>query len=197
MGTFAGFGELFSQAELAEDFVEQVVGGSFADNFPDGVGGDAKIKGDQFRSEVGFDGLKGGLGGLAGALEGVLVAGVDCGVEVFLASSPFPSGGTDLVFERFQAFAGAAADADGCCVCLAVGKRFPGKSKRIIAGGEVDFVENDQLGLRRLRPIGFAEIRLGGCAGRILRSVDDAEKEIGLAGAFAASANAFPLDFVF
>jgi hypothetical protein len=50
---FRHFKNLFAYAKLAEDRIQQILGGCFADNFAHGLGGQAEIQSDQFEAEIG------------------------------------------------------------------------------------------------------------------------------------------------
>ena len=47
MNGFDGKSALFPDAKLAENGVEQILGGGFPDHFPDGVDSDAQVHGDE------------------------------------------------------------------------------------------------------------------------------------------------------
>ena len=47
----------FADAELAEDRVEQILGRRLADDFADGVDGEAQVERDEFERGVGAQGL--------------------------------------------------------------------------------------------------------------------------------------------
>ena len=50
--------------------VQQVFGGGLADDFADGVDGDAQVQGDEFEGLIGAQGVEGAQGGGAGAVAG-------------------------------------------------------------------------------------------------------------------------------
>jgi len=97
---------------LAEDHVEEVFGGGFADDFADGVDGDAEVEGDEFEGLIGAEGVEGAEGGDAGAVEGVLVSGIDHDFEHFGFDFARPDEGFDDVFEGVEAGAGETGDGD-------------------------------------------------------------------------------------
>jgi len=103
---------LFSDAELAKDHVEEVFGGGFADDFADGVDGDAEVEGDEFEGLIGAEGVECADGGGAGAVEGVLVAGVDHDFEHLGFDFARPDEGFDGVFEGVEALTGQAREFD-------------------------------------------------------------------------------------
>src|SRR4051795_3752846 len=95
---------LLPNAELAEDGVEEVFGAGFADDFADGVDGDAEVEGREFQGEVLLEGFDGAFGGGFGALEGFLVTGVDHDLEHSGFDLAGPDEALDRVFEFFESF---------------------------------------------------------------------------------------------
>ena len=98
-----GKSALFSNAKLAENGVEQILGGGFADHFSDGVDGDAQVHGDELeicRSAQGGEAL---LEANARAAQGVLMAGVDHHGQHVRADFTAPHGGADGVLESLNA----------------------------------------------------------------------------------------------
>jgi hypothetical protein len=68
---------LFPDAELAKNGIEQILSGSFADNFADGVDGDVQVQCDKLERNVGAQGLESAKGGFASATQSILVTRVD------------------------------------------------------------------------------------------------------------------------
>ena len=66
-----------AEAELAEDGVEQIFGGGFADNFADGIDSDVKVEGNEFEGSVRTQGVERKPGAFASAAQRVLMSRVD------------------------------------------------------------------------------------------------------------------------
>src|SRR5260221_6271127 len=105
---------LLSDAELAEDHVQEVFGGGFADDFAHGVDGDSQVQGDELQGCAGSKGFNGAKRCLAGAVQGVLMAGVDHHFEHFGSNFSRPCQVSDGVLEGFDSLTGKAGDANEC-----------------------------------------------------------------------------------
>ena len=153
----------------AEDGVEQVFGGGLADDFSDGVGGDAQIQGGEFKAQAG--GQRGGRapGRLAGAAQGVLMTGVDHHLQHFSTNFAGPNALLDGGLQFFDPFSREAANRHG----------FPG-GRQLENLGQIGLVAHEDARLAgKLGEEGF----VGGC----LRLVRSAHRHPTLAGLTAAA----------
>ena len=67
---------LFPDAELAEDLAEDFVGGDGAGDGAEVVEGGAEVLGDEVGGDAGVQARQGGVEGVGGLAEGLVVAGV-------------------------------------------------------------------------------------------------------------------------
>ena len=102
---FAAAQTLFPNTKLAEDRIEQVFGGGLADDFADGIDGDAQIHGDQLQRLVRTKGLHCAKGGAARAIECLLMARIDHYLQHLGFDLARPSEFFDRVLQRVDAFA--------------------------------------------------------------------------------------------
>lgn len=106
-------GRSFPEAELAEDGVQQIVGGCFADDFSDCSDGDAQIQGHEFEAGVGIHGLECVGECDLSAAQCLLVARIDGDLAHFTGGSSGPDPIADLILQFFDSLQRLAADFDG------------------------------------------------------------------------------------
>ena len=157
---------LLPDAELAEDQVEQVFGGRLADDFADGVDGDAQVQRDQFQGLIRPQGFQRAQRGGAGAVERVLVARVDHHLQHLGLDFARPYQLLDGIFERLDPLP---------CQAAYVHDRRLEAGRELEPGRQVNLVADEDALLARE----LGKILLVGCRQR-LGGVEHVQDELGL-----------------